>query len=89
MVIAVLKSYAAKFHVKKITVAKGTGSLEFPSLEILGDTRIQAAMDKYGKDTSWNMARAPVLEFRKGRDAGELMAEMTKFLKFASTFQGL
>ena len=47
MVIAVLKSYAMKFHVKKVTVASGLGSLEFGSLDFLGDQRIQAALDKY------------------------------------------
>ena len=89
MVIAVLKSYAAKFHVKKITVAKGVGALEFPSLESLGDKRIQSALDKYSGETRLNMAQAPVLEFYKGRDPAELMAQMTKFLKFALTFQSL
>ena len=89
MVIAVLKSYAAKFHVKKIIVAKGVGALEFPSLESLGDKRIQSALDKYSGETRLNMAQAPVLEFYKGRDPAELMAQMTKFLKFALTFQSL
>ena len=89
MVIAVLKSYAAKFNVKKITVAKGVGSLEFPSLESLGDKRVQAALDKYALETRLNMTEAPVVEFFKGRDAAELMAQMTKFLKFARTFESL
>ena len=89
MVIAVLKSYAMKFSVKKITVAKGLGSLEFPSLESLGDKRLQAALDKYAKETRLNMTEAPVVEFTKGRDSAELMAQMTKFLKFALTFTSL
>ena len=89
MVIAVLKSYAAKFNVKKITVAKGVGALEFPSLESLGDKRVQAALDKYALETRLNMTEAPVVEFFKGRDAAELMAQMTKFLKFARSFESL
>lgn len=89
MVIAVLKSYAMKFSVKKITVAKGLGALEFPSLESLGDKRLQAALDKYAKETRLNMTEAPVVEFTKGRDSAELMAQMTKFLKFALTFTSL
>jgi hypothetical protein len=32
------------------------------------------------------MAEAPVIEFFGRRDSAELMAEMTKFLKFALTF---
>ena len=89
MVIAVLKSYAAKFNVKKITVADGIGALEFPSLDALGDKRLLAAMDKYAASTRLNMTAAPVVEFFKGKDAAELMAEMTKFLKFALTFARL
>lgn len=86
LVIAVLKSYAAKFRVKKIGVVKGVGSLEFPSLECLGDKRIQAAMDKYREKIRLNMRSAPVIEFFGCRDSADLMAEMTKFLKFALTF---
>ena len=86
LVIAVLKSYAAKFHVKKITVKKGVGSLEFPSLESIGDKRILAALDKYGEKVRLNMSDAPVIEFFGRRDAADLMAEMSKFLKFALTF---
>ena len=89
LVIAVLKSYAAKFNVKKISLIKGIGALEFPTLETLGDKRILAAMDKYGHMVRLNMSEAPVIEFFGKRDAAELMAEMTKFLKFALTFATL
>ncbi len=89
MVIAVLKSYAAKFNVKKITVAGGVGALELPSIESLGDKRLQAALDKYQKETRLVMTAAPVIEFSGGRDNAELMAKMTKFLKFARTFESL
>ena len=86
MVIAVLKSYAAKFRVKKISLINGVGALVFPSLETLGDGRLLAAMDKYQGKVRLNMTEAPVMEFYGKRDAAELMAEMTKFLKFALTF---
>ena len=89
MVIAVLKSYATKSHVKKIGVGGGVGSLEFSSLESLGEKGLQAALDKYSAYTRLNMAQAPVIEFFRGKDAGELMAQMTKFLKFAQTFTSL
>ena len=89
LVIAVLKSYASKFNVKKISLIKGVGALEFPSLQSLGDKRIQAALDKYAGETRLNMSEAPVVEFTKGRDAAEMMAQMTKFLKFALTFASL
>ena len=87
--IAVLKSYASKFGVKKISVVKGVGSLEFPSLESFRDKRIIAAMDKYAHEVRLNMSEAPVIEFFGPSDSAELMAEMTKFLKFASTFATL
>ena len=88
-VIAVLKSYAQKFSVKKITVGGGVGALEFPSLEALGDKRILAALDTYKTGVRLNMAEAPVLEFFGGKDSVDLMAGMTKFLKFALTFTSL
>jgi transcription-repair coupling factor (superfamily II helicase) len=89
MVISVLKSYASKFNVKKITLKDGVGSLEFPSLQALGDKRVLAAMDKYKTMVRLNMTEAPVIEFFGKRDGAELMAEMTKFLKFALTFTSL
>ncbi len=89
LVIAVLKSYAAKFNIKKIALIEGVGSLEFPSVESLGDKRLQAALDKYTKGVRLNMSAAPVVEFFGHRENTVLMAEMTKFLKFASTFESL
>ncbi len=86
LVIAVLKSYAAKFHVAKITVINKVGTLEFPSLNAMGDKRVLAALDKYAKNTRLNMTEAPVIEFFGYKDSTVLMAEMTKFLKFALTF---
>ena len=89
LVIAVLKSYAAKFNVKKISLIKGVGALEFPSLEALGDKRILAALDKYAKNVRLNMSEAPVIEFFGHKEGTVLLAEMTKFLKFALTFTTL
>ena len=89
MVIAVLKNYAMKFSVKKITVGGGIGALEFPSLDALGDKRILGALDKFKGETKLNMSEAPVIEFSKSGDVAQLMAQMTKFLKFALTFTSL
>ena len=89
MVIAVLKSYAAKFNVKKISLINGVGALEFPTIESFADERITAALDQYAQITRLNMTEAPTIEFFGKRDAAELMAEMTKFLKFALTFTRL
>jgi transcription-repair coupling factor (superfamily II helicase) len=89
LVIAVLKSYAQKFGVKKVTVADGVGALEFRSLESLNDKRLHAALDEFTTGVRLNMAEAPVLEFFGRKDSVDLMAQMTKFLKFALTFTGL
>ena len=71
---------------KKISVGDGVGALEFPSIEVLGDERIQAALDQFKSGVRLNMSSAPVLEFFGKKDSVDLMAEMTKFLKFALTF---
>ncbi len=86
LVIAVMKSYAAKFHVKKITVGTQGGTLEFSSLSVLGDRRLSAAMEKFSRETSLDMTSAPVLRFRFMGDGGKTMIFMAKFLKFAATF---
>ncbi|MDE5896534.1 MAG: transcription-repair coupling factor, partial [Clostridia bacterium] len=48
LVIAVMKSYAAKFRVRKISVDKKGGALEFVSLDALNNRKISAAMEKFG-----------------------------------------
>ncbi len=86
LVIAVMKSYASKFHVKKISVGSKGGAMEFSSLSVLGDKRLIAAMEKYKGDLSLDMTSAPVLKFRFKGDGGKTMIFMTKFLKFAISF---
>ena len=86
LVIAVLKNYASKCNVKKVSLFDGIGRLEFPTLESLGDKRILAALDKYAAQTRLNMAEAPVVEFFGESQTTKMMALMTKFLKFALTF---
>lgn len=86
LIIAVLKSYAANFGVKKISVGPKGGALEFSELKALSDKRLAAAMDKFRSDVGLDMTSAPVLRFRLRGDGGKTMVQMTKFLKFASTF---
>ena len=86
LVIAVMKGYAAKLGVKKISVGAKGGALEFASLQALSDRRVGAAMDKYADKLSLDMTSAPVLCFRFMGDGGKTMVLMTKFLKFAVTF---
>ena len=89
LVIATLKSYAQKFSVKKISIQNGIGALEFPSLESMGDKRLLAALDAFTKGVRLNMSVSPVIEFFGEKDPVDLMAKMTKFLKFALTFTSL
>ena len=86
LIIAVLKSYAAQFGVRKISVGPKGGTLEFAALASLSDERLQAAMDKYRGAVALDMTSAPALRFPPAANGGKTMVQMTKFLKFASTF---
>ena len=86
VVIAALKSYAVPFGVKKISVNRKGGALEFPSLAALGDRGLGAAMEKYAGQVGLDMTSAPVITFRPQADGGKTMILMTKFLKFARSF---
>ena len=86
LVIAVLKSYAAPFGVKKITVNRKGGALEFSSLSALGGRGLSAAMEKFSASVGMDMTSAPVITFRPQGDGGKTMIFMTKFLKFARSF---
>ena len=86
LVIAVMKSYASRLRVKKISVGQKGGAVEFTDLNALGTDRIAAAMEKYGSVVTLDMTSAPVLRFKSYGDGGKTMVQMTKFLKFAATF---
>ena len=86
LIIAVLKSYAAPFRVKKISVGRKGGALEFASLDALSDEGLSAAMERYRAAVGLDMTSAPVLTFRPQGDGGKMMLLMTKFLKFARSF---
>ena len=86
LIISVLKSYASKFAVKKISVSGKGGVLEFSSLEALGSEKLSAALEKYRSHLSLDMTSAPAVRFAPMGDGGKTMVLMTKFLKFAATF---
>ena len=86
LVIAVLKSYAAKFNVRRLAVSSKGGRMELPSLNSLADPRLAAALDRFAASARLEMSKAPAIEFSGGRDAQKVMLEMTKFLKFAESF---
>lgn len=86
LIIAVLKSYAAKFNVKKISVDGTEGSLELPSINSLQDDRLNAALDKYRGRVKLSMAKTPQIIFLPHNNPAKTMLEMTKFLKFALSF---
>lgn len=86
MVIAVLKGYASKFNVKKISVDWAEGSLELPSVSSLEDKRLAAALDKYAQRITLSMAKAPLIVFAPRANPTKTMLDMTKFLKFAVSF---
>ena len=86
LIIAVLKSYAAPFRVKKISVGRKGGALTFASLDALASEGLSAAMEKYRGAVGLDMTSAPVITFRPQGDGGKTMVFMTKFLKFARSF---
>jgi transcription-repair coupling factor (superfamily II helicase) len=89
LIIAVLKAYAAKFNVCKISVNSKEGCLELPSLNSLNDPSLAAALEKYKSEITLSMAKAPVIVFAPRSNPTKTMLEMTKFLKFAASFTQL
>ena len=86
MIIAVLKSYAATFNIKKIVVDGQGGVLELPSVNSLRDARLTQTIEKYGKEVTLSMAKAPSLVFAAQPTPRKTMLGMTKFLKNAASF---
>ena len=87
LIIAVLKSFASKFNVKKISVDGKEGALELPSINALNDGRLQGALEKYGKSVKLSMAKAPLVIFPPRFSPAKTMLDMTKFLKFALSLE--
>lgn len=86
LIIAVLKSYAAPFNVKKVTVDGQGGVLELPSVNSLKDARLAAALEKFGRDVKLSVAKGVQVVFAAQSSQTKTMLGMTKFLKFASSF---
>ncbi|MDE5766555.1 MAG: transcription-repair coupling factor, partial [Clostridia bacterium] len=86
LIIAVLKSYAAQFNVKKITVDGQGGVLELPSVNSLKNEKLSAALDKYAGGVKLAMAKVVQIVFAPQQSQTKTMLAMTKFLKFASSF---
>lgn len=87
LIIAVLKAYAAKFNVRKISVDSEEGALELPSINSLKDRRLCAALDNFAGKVKLSMAKAPLIIFAPRRNPSKTMLRMTKFLKFALSFE--
>ncbi len=83
MIIAVLKSYAQKFNVKKISVGREKNFLELPSINSLEHKGLNSALERFHSDVTLSMARAPLVVFGNGQGPKKTMLGMTKFLKFA------
>ncbi|MDE6586015.1 MAG: transcription-repair coupling factor [Clostridia bacterium] len=86
LIIAVLKSFAGKFNVKKICVDSHEGTLELPSVQSLQDGKLSAALQKYAGKAKLSMAKAPLIVFTPAATPAKTMLAMTKFLKFALSF---
>ncbi|MDE6597884.1 MAG: transcription-repair coupling factor [Clostridia bacterium] len=86
LIIAVLKSYAAQFGVRKISVDGTEGALELPSINSLKDERLASALDRFAGKVKLSMAKAPLIIFAPHSNPAKTMLDMTKFLKFALSF---
>ena len=86
MIIAVLKSYASKFNVRKISVSSKEAAIELPSLNSLGDERLAAALEKFKGGVKLSMTTCPLIVFNPRTLPAKTMLDMTKFLKFAVNF---
>ena len=86
LIIAVMKAYAAMFSVAKIGVSPREAYLDFPSIESFGDNRLRAALDKFAGSVHLSMTASPRINFAVRKNPARTMLEMTKFLKFASSF---
>ena len=86
LIISVLKSFAAKFNVRKISVDGNAGALELASVQSLEDGRLSAALEKYRNRVTLSMAKSPQIIFRPASTPAKTMLAMTKFLKFAVSF---
>ncbi len=84
LIIAVMKSYAAAFNVKKIGVDAKGGYIELPSVNALKDKGLAAALEKYKGYVTLSMEKAPLIVFRTGFAPTKTMTGMTNFLRFAA-----
>ena len=84
LIIAVLKSYAAKLNIRKIAVSSAGGEIVLPSVQTLADGKFSAALDAFAGKVRLDMSKNPAVLFRPESDAQKLMLSMTKFLKSAA-----
>ena len=84
LIIAVLKSYAAKLNIRKIAVSSAGGEIVLPSVQTLADGKFSAALDAFAGKVCLDMSKNPAVLFRPESDAQKLMLSMTKFLKSAA-----
>jgi len=87
LVIAVLKSYCAKFNVKRISVNEKGGCIEFPSLASLNKAGLQKAIDYYRGEVALSMVNSPAIKFKAAKSPVFTMRSMIKFLKYAQVSQ--
>lgn len=85
LIIAVLKAYAAKFNVKKISVDGTAGAFELPSVNVLSDERLKAALDKYAGKVSLRWLKRRLWCF-SSRNGGKNYAGYDKIFKICVKF---
>lgn len=86
LIIAILKSLASEFAVRKISVDSTEGALELNSINTLEDKRLMQAISSSNGLVKLSMAKAPLIIFEPMANPSKTMLFMTKFLKLARSF---
>lgn len=84
LIIAVLKAYAARLNIRKISVSSAGGEIVLPSVQTLADEKFSAALEAFKSSVRLDMSKDPAVLFAREKDAQKLMLSMTKFLKSAA-----
>lgn len=87
--IAAVKSMAAKFGAKTITVRHELCEVTFTELSCLGDGGLREALERYKRDARLDMSVCPAVRFDAfNKSNGEMLALLKEFFACASSFRG-
>lgn len=87
--IAAVKSMAAKFAAKTITVRQGLCEVTFAALSSLNDEGLHAALERYKNGVRLDMSVSPALQFSSmDKSNGEMLEFLKEFFAYSLSFRG-